>query len=90
MRVEAQKLIWSLIRYTNMVLVLNAFIDLRDLVWDGYSTFQHCSPLDLDLQTHFSFRWNMEEFSDGALVSMVDANAELSLSLRDILETCAR
>lgn len=93
MRVEAQKLIWSLFRYKNMVLVLNAIIDLRNLVWDGYSTFQHCSPLDLDFQTHLSFRWDMDSFYSNPLVRMFDAEAEhelLSLSLRDILETCAR
>lgn len=93
MRVEAQKLIWSLFRYKNMVFLLNAIIDLRNLVWDGYSTFQHCSPLDLDHQTHFSFRWDMESYSEIALVIMVDANAEYELwhlSIRDILKTCAR
>lgn len=95
MRVEAQKLIWSLLRYENMVFLLNAIVDLRDLVWDGYSTFQHCSPLDLDFQTLFSFRWILNPFSGDpwAFVRMVDAKADhelLSLSPRDILETCAR
>lgn len=93
MRVEAQKLIWSLFRYRNVVFLLKVTIDLWDLVWDGYSTFQHCSPLDLDFQTHFSFRWNMESYFSSALVRKFGAKAEheyLSLSLRDILETCAR
>lgn len=92
-RVEAQKLIWSFFRYKNMVFVFNAMINLRDLVWDGYATFQHCSPLDLDLQTHFAFRWDMESYSSNALVRIFDAKADhelLHLSIRDILETCVR
>lgn len=93
LRVEAQKLLWTLFRYKNMVLVLNTITDLRDLVWDGYSTFQHCSPLDPDFQTHLCFRWDMDRGDDVALVRLWDTQAEhelLSLSTRDILETCAR
>lgn len=93
LRVEAQKLLWTLFRYKNMVLVLNTITDLRDLVWDGYSTFQHCSPLDPDFQTHLCFRWDMDRGDDVGLVRMWDTQSEhelLSLSTRDILETCAR
>lgn len=93
LRVEAQKLLWTLFRYKNMVLVLNTITDLRDLVWDGYSTFRHCSPLDPDFQTHLCFRWDMDRGDDIALVRLWDTQADhelLSLSTRDILETCAR
>lgn len=43
-----------------MVFILNAIMDIESLVWDGYNTFQHCSPLDPDFQAHFCFRWEME------------------------------
>lgn len=93
LRVEAQKRLWSLLRYENMVFILNIIRNLESLLRDGYSTFQHCSPLDTEYQTHFCFRWEMAYGQEIAIVKMnyTDAGDELlSTPLREILETCIR
>lgn len=76
-----------------MVIILNAITDLKRLAWDGYTAFRHCSPLDPDFQTHFFFRWEMELEKDAALVELQSYQCPdglLCMTIRGILETCAR
>lgn len=59
MRIEAQKQIWSLCRYKNVPYIICKLREdaVRDLIWHGEITFQHCSPSDPDYQVHFIYRW---------------------------------
>lgn len=74
-----------------MCFVINAFTDLECLTWDGYTTFQHCSPLDPDFQTHFFFRWKTFTHLVRLQYSLVGVPHGLQyMSMRNILDTCAR
>lgn len=93
LRVEAQKQLWSLIRYKNMVYIFNTIMDLQSLTWDGYTIFRHCSPLDPDFQTHFFFKWEMNFKGTYALVQLQCEECPedlLCTPIRDILQACVR
>lgn len=95
LRVEAQRQLWSLFRYEYMAFILNAIMDIESLVWDGYNTFRHCSPLDPDFQTHFCFRWEMELCATEPMVDVQTSGVMqferyLPHLFEDILVNCTR
>lgn len=81
-----------------MILVLNVITSFESLIRDGYTTFEHCSPLDPDFQTHLRLRWEprpppmhfTEAFSKPVLLEWHNVDKLFYPPIRDILVACVR